>query len=69
MSTHAVSAAACFQVCDARMQHVHVCSGGTNIIAIDLITEHIRGKLGQHVLRRVYPNLEIVPSNYQTRGM
>jgi uridine kinase len=34
-------------------------------VAIDLITEHIRLKLGQHALRRIYPNLEIIPSNYQ----
>lgn len=38
-------------------------------MAIDLITEHIRTKLGQHALRRIYPNLHVVPSNYQTRGM
>jgi uridine kinase len=38
-------------------------------VAIDLITEHIRSKLRQHDLRRVYPNLEVIPSNYQIRGM
>lgn len=42
---------------------------GDNIVAIDLITEHIRTKLQQHHLRRVYPNLELIPSNYQSRGM
>mmetsp|Transcript_27370 Transcript_27370/g.48754 ORF Transcript_27370/g.48754 Transcript_27370/m.48754 type:complete len:475 (-) Transcript_27370:516-1940(-) len=42
---------------------------GDNIVAIDLITEHIRSKLRQHDLRRVYPNLEVIPSNYQIRGM
>lgn len=42
---------------------------GDNVVAIDLITEHIRTKLNQHDLRRVYPNLQIVPSNYQIRGM
>lgn len=38
-------------------------------VAIDLITEHIRTKLQQHYLRRIFPNLELIPSNYQTRGM
>eukprot|EP00803_Ostreobium_quekettii_P006270 evm.model.scf_174.2 EVM.evm.TU.scf_174.2 scf_174:14495-25490(+) len=42
---------------------------GNNIVAIDLITEHIRTKLGMHDLRRIYSNLEVVPSNYQIRGM
>jgi uridine kinase len=28
------------------------------VVAIDLITEHIRMKLQQHDLRRIYPNLE-----------
>jgi hypothetical protein len=39
-----------------------------NLVAIDLITEHIRTKLQQHVLRRIYPNLEVIPSNYQVAG-
>lgn len=38
---------------------------GNNLVAIDLITEHIRTKLQQHQLRRIYPNLEVIPSNYQ----
>lgn len=38
---------------------------GDNIVAIDLITEHIRTKMQQHTLRRIYPNLEVIPSNYQ----
>jgi hypothetical protein len=42
---------------------------GDNLVAIDLITEHIRTKLQQHYLRRIYPNLEVIPSNYQVRGM
>jgi len=41
----------------------------SNIVAIDLITEHIRTKLQQHELRRFYPNLEVIPSNFQIRGM
>jgi len=39
------------------------------VVAIDLITQHIRMKLQQPDLRRIYHNLEVVPSNYQTRGM
>ena len=39
------------------------------MVAIDLITQHIRMKLQQPDLRRIYHNLEVVPSNYQTRGM
>lgn len=38
---------------------------GDNFIAIDLITEHIRLKLKQHDLLRIYPNLEVIPSNFQ----
>ncbi|MEW5316301.1 MAG: hypothetical protein WDW38_007681 [Sanguina aurantia] len=40
-----------------------------NIVAIDLITEHIRLKLKQHDLLRIHPNLEVIPSNFQIRGM
>ncbi|KAK9820353.1 hypothetical protein WJX72_009364 [[Myrmecia] bisecta] len=40
-----------------------------NFVAIDLITEHIRMKLQQHDLRRIYHNLEVIPSNFQIRGM
>ena len=35
------------------------------MVAIDLITQHIRMKLQQHDLRRIYPNLEVIPSNFQ----
>ncbi len=38
-------------------------------MAIDLITEHIRMKLQQPELRRIYHNLELMPSNFQIRGM
>ena len=38
-------------------------------MAIDLITEHIKMKLQQPELRRLYHNLEVMPSNYQIRGM
>lgn len=40
-----------------------------NVVAIDLITQHIRMKLQQPDLRRVYHNLEVIPSNFQIRGM
>ena len=39
------------------------------MVAIDLITENIRMKLQQPDLRRIYPNLEVIPSNFQIRGM
>jgi len=42
---------------------------GDNVVAIELITEHIRLKLKQHDLLRIYPTLEVMPSNYQLRGM
>lgn len=42
---------------------------GHNLVAIDLITQHIRLKLQQPQLRRIYPNLELIPCNYQIRGM
>lgn len=42
---------------------------GDNVVAIDLITEHIRSKLQQPDLLRIYPNLEVIPSNFQIRGM
>eukprot|EP00878_Enallax_costatus_P013746 GHUV01014377.1.p1 GENE.GHUV01014377.1~~GHUV01014377.1.p1 ORF type:complete len:419 (+),score=148.45 GHUV01014377.1:563-1819(+) len=40
-----------------------------NIVAIDLITQHIQLKLRCHDLLRIYPNLELLPSNFQIRGM
>eukprot|EP01024_Parvocaulis_polyphysoides_P030044 TRINITY_DN2730_c0_g1_i7.p1 TRINITY_DN2730_c0_g1~~TRINITY_DN2730_c0_g1_i7.p1 ORF type:complete len:322 (-),score=15.98 TRINITY_DN2730_c0_g1_i7:527-1378(-) len=40
-----------------------------NLVPIDLITEHIRTKLQQHDLVRLYNNLQVIPSNYQIRGM
>lgn len=42
---------------------------GDNVVAIDLITQHIRMKLQQPDLLRIYPNLEVIPSNFQIRGM
>jgi uridine kinase len=38
-----------------------------NMVAIELITEHIRMKLQQPDLRRIYSNLEVLPSNFQVR--
>jgi hypothetical protein len=40
---------------------------GDNLVAIDLITQHIKSKLSCHELVRHYPNLEIMPSNFQVR--
>ncbi len=34
---------------------------------MDLITQHIRMKLQQPDLRRVYHNLEVIPSTFQAR--
>lgn len=42
---------------------------GDNVVAIELITEHIRTKQQQPDLRRIYPSLEVLPSNFQIRGM
>jgi hypothetical protein len=41
---------------------------GDNMVAIDLIVQHIRSKLSLGDLRRVYPQLEVIPSNFQVRG-
>ncbi|XP_047166805.1 uridine/cytidine kinase UKL1, chloroplastic-like isoform X1 [Vigna umbellata] len=43
--------------------------GGENRVAIDLIVQHIRTKLGQHNLCKIYPNLNVIQSTFQTRGM
>ncbi|KAK3264545.1 Uridine kinase-like protein 1, chloroplastic [Cymbomonas tetramitiformis] len=42
---------------------------GDNTVAIDLIVQHIRTKLGRNDLTRIYSNLDVLPGNYQTRGM
>jgi uridine kinase len=44
-------------------------AGGENGVAIDLIVQHIRIKLGQEDLRRIFSNLKLLPSNFQIRGM
>ncbi|XP_076926293.1 uridine kinase-like protein 4 [Bidens hawaiensis] len=43
--------------------------GGDNDVAIDLIVQHIRTKLGQHGLCKIYPNLYVIHSTFQIRGM
>ncbi|KAH0997790.1 hypothetical protein GBA52_021654 [Prunus armeniaca] len=39
--------------------------GGDNHIAVDLIVQHIRTKLGQHDLCKIYPNLYVIHSTFQ----
>lgn len=39
--------------------------GGDNPVAIDLIVQHIRTKLGQHDLCQIYPNLFVIQSTCQ----
>ncbi|XP_028765081.1 uridine kinase-like protein 2, chloroplastic [Neltuma alba] len=43
--------------------------GKENVVAVDLIVQHIRTKLGQHNLCKIYPNLNVIHSTYQIRGM
>ncbi|KAK7825111.1 uridine kinase-like protein 1 [Quercus suber] len=43
--------------------------GGDNHVAIDLIVQHIRTKLGQHDLCKTYPNVYVIQSTFQIRGM
>ncbi|KAI4350613.1 hypothetical protein L6164_005057 [Bauhinia variegata] len=43
--------------------------GGDNDVAIDLIVQHIRMKLGQHNLCKIYPNIFVIHSTFQIRGM
>ncbi|KAK1272329.1 hypothetical protein QJS04_geneDACA012653 [Acorus gramineus] len=43
--------------------------GGDNHVAIDLIVQHIRTKLGQHNLCKVYPTVNVIQSTFQIRGM
>jgi len=40
-----------------------------NRVAVDLITQHIRSKLSQSDLRRIYPELVVLESTMQIRGM
>ncbi|PIN09795.1 Armadillo/beta-Catenin/plakoglobin [Handroanthus impetiginosus] len=43
--------------------------GGENHVAVDLIVQHIRTKLGQHDLCKIYPNVNVIQSTFQIRGM
>ncbi|KAG2241993.1 hypothetical protein Bca52824_096166 [Brassica carinata] len=43
--------------------------GGDNHVAVDLIVQHIHTKLGQHDLCKIYPNLFVIQSTFQIRGM
>ncbi|XP_017973284.1 PREDICTED: uridine kinase-like protein 1, chloroplastic isoform X1 [Theobroma cacao] len=43
--------------------------GGENHVAIDLIVQHVGTKLGQHNLCKIYPNLNVIQSTFQIRGM
>lgn len=43
--------------------------GGDNHVAIDLIVQHIRTKLGQHDLCKIFSNLYVINSTFQIRGM
>ncbi|XP_031480922.1 uridine kinase-like protein 4 [Nymphaea colorata] len=43
--------------------------GGDNHVAVDLIVQHIHTKLGQHDLCKIYPNLYVIHSTFQIRGM
>ncbi|KAL2951376.1 hypothetical protein AAZX31_19G045800 [Glycine max] len=44
-------------------------SGGDNDVAIDLIVQNIRMKLGQHDLCKIYPNIFVICSTFQIKGM
>lgn len=39
--------------------------GAENQVAIDLIVQHIRTKLGQHNLCKIYANLNVIQSTFQ----
>eukprot|EP00252_Welwitschia_mirabilis_P018917 TRINITY_DN4240_c0_g3_i1.p1 TRINITY_DN4240_c0_g3~~TRINITY_DN4240_c0_g3_i1.p1 ORF type:complete len:493 (+),score=107.02 TRINITY_DN4240_c0_g3_i1:308-1786(+) len=43
--------------------------GGDNHVAINLIVQHIETKLGQHDLCKIYPNVYVIQSTFQIRGM
>ncbi|KAL8475354.1 hypothetical protein ACS0TY_028145 [Phlomoides rotata] len=53
------------------MKHADVIipRGADNDVAIDLIVQHIRTKLGQHDLCKIYPNVFVIYSTFQIRGM
>jgi uridine kinase len=39
--------------------------GGDNHVAVDLIVQHIRTKLGMHDLCKIFPNVYVVQSTFQ----
>ena len=39
--------------------------GGDNDVAVDLIVQHIRTKLGQHDICKIYPNVFIILLTFQ----
>ncbi|KAH9305108.1 hypothetical protein KI387_009512, partial [Taxus chinensis] len=43
--------------------------GGDNHVAINLIVQHIETKLEQHDLCKIYPNVFVIQTNFQIRGM
>ncbi|OIW06426.1 hypothetical protein TanjilG_05197 [Lupinus angustifolius] len=43
--------------------------GGDNEVAIDLIVQNIRMKLGQHDLCKIYPNIFVMLATFQIKGM
>lgn len=49
------------------MKHADVIipRGADNEVAIDLIVQHIRTKLGQHDLCKIYPNVFVIHSTFQ----
>ncbi|CAA2976245.1 uridine kinase 5 [Olea europaea subsp. europaea] len=53
------------------MKHADVIipRGADNDVAIDLIVQHICTKLGQHNLCKIYPNVFVIYSTFQIKGM
>lgn len=41
--------------------------GGDNDVAIDLIVQNIRTKLGQHDMCKIYPNIFVIFSTFQVK--
>ncbi|XP_068645119.1 uridine/cytidine kinase UKL1, chloroplastic isoform X2 [Aristolochia californica] len=56
-------------VLEQKYADVIIPRGGDNHVAIDLIVQHIRTKLGQHNLCKIYPNVNVIQSTFQIRGM
>lgn len=45
------------------------CGRDVNHVAIDLITQHVHVKLDQKDLRRIYPNLYLINTSFQTKAL